>query len=290
MTRRSKFGAIRILIAALAMVTACAPVCRGQGTNPNKVVDQEAQQNQDQQLKQQQLDKNPAQNPAPKVDPAEEAAYKAFFDAGTGAPDTRIHLGNDFVQKYPMSRYLESVYAGLAQAYYAKQDWTNFYGDADKALAISPDDVNMLTMVGWVIPHRYNPGDANAEQDLDKAEKYEKHAIEVIGALPKPASLTDEAFTQSKAAILSEAHSGLGLVYFRRHEYTESASELEQATKGEASPDQTDFFVLGLDLENLKRYPEATDAYTHCSQIMGGLQDRCKQSADHAKTEAVQPK
>jgi tetratricopeptide (TPR) repeat protein len=284
----SKQSAIRMLSAAFSACLVFGPLCLAQGTNPNKVADQEAQENQDQQAKQKQLDQSAP--PAPKVDPAEEAAYKAFYDAGTGAPDTRIQLGNDFIQKYPMSRYLESVYAGLAQAYYAKQDWTNFYADADKAIAISPDDVNMLTMVGWVIPHRYNPNDPNGDKDLDKAEKYEKHAIDVIGAMAKPASLSDEQFTQSKAAILSEAHSGLGLVYFRRHEMSESVSELQQATQGAANPDQTDYFVLGLDLEGLKRYPEAADAFNHCSQIMGGLQDRCKQSADNAKKEAAQPK
>jgi tetratricopeptide (TPR) repeat protein len=227
---------------------------------------------------------------APKVDPAEEAAYKAFFDAGNGAPDNRIQLGNDFLQKYPTSRYNESVYAGLVQAYYQKQDWKNFYGDGDKALALYPDDVTVLTIIGWVIPHVFNPEDPDASKNLDKAERYEKHAIEVIGAMPKPASLSDDQFAQSKAAVLSEAHSGLGLVYFRRQQSAESVSELQQATQAAQSPDQTDFYVLGLDLQKLNRWPEAADAFNRCSQIMGGLQDRCKQNADAARKQAAQPK
>ncbi len=227
---------------------------------------------------------------AVKVDPAEEAAYKAFFDAGPTGPDSRIQLGNDFLQKYPMSRYDESVYAGLVQAYYQKQDWKDFYADADKAIALYPDDVTVLTIVGWVIPHVFNPGDPDALKNLDKAERYEKHAIEVVGAMPKPAGLSDDQFAQSKAAVLSEAHSGLGLVYFRRQQPAESVSELQQATQAAASPDQTDFYVLGLDLQKLNRWPEAADAFNRCSQIMGGLQDRCKQSADAAHKQAAQPK
>ena len=96
--------------------------------------------------------------PPPAVDPQEEAAYKAFFDAGAQDADKRIQLGKDFVQKYPTSRYTESVYAGLVQAYYSKQDWKNFYANADKALALNADDVSVLTMVGWVIPHVLRPG------------------------------------------------------------------------------------------------------------------------------------
>lgn len=227
---------------------------------------------------------------APKLDPAEEAAYKAFFDSASGTPDARIQLGNDFLQKYPMSRYVESVYAALVQAYYAKQDWKNFYAYGDKTIALYPDDVTVLTITGWVIPHVYNPDDPDAVKNLDKAERYEKHAIEVIGAMPKPAGLTDDQFAQSKAEVLSEAHSGLGLVYFRRQQSAESVLELQQATQAAASPDATDFYVLGMDLQKMSRYPEAADAFTHCSQIMGGLQDRCKQSADAARKQAAQPK
>jgi tetratricopeptide (TPR) repeat protein len=275
----------RILIVALVAGAGFAAVCRAQGTNPNLQHDKEAQDDQNQQLKERTLSPQ-----APPVDPQEEAAYKAFFDAGPQAPDTRIQLGTDFVQKYPTSHYEESVYSGLVQAYYAKQDWKNFYAAADKALALNADDVGVLTIVGWVIPHVYNPDDPDAQKNLDKAESYEKHAIELLGAMPKPAGLTDDQFSQAKALGLSQAHSGLGLIYFRRQRLEDSVSELQQATQASASPDQTDYYVLGIDLQTLKRYPEAADAFNRCSQITGGLQDRCKQNADTARKQAAQPR
>jgi len=292
MKSRSVFIAIPFLALALIVHLGLAPTSQAQGTNPNKVVDQEAQQDQNQQLKERTLQNgDQSQTPAaPKVDPAEEAAYKAFYEAGASATDTRIQLGNDFLEKYPMSRYAESVYSGVVQAYYAKQDWKDFYGTADKGLAAFPDDVTMLAIVGWVIPHVFDPNSAEASANLDKAEKYEKHAIDVVGAMPKPAALTDEQFTQSKATMLGEAHSGLGLVYFRRGRYAESASELQQATQASAAPDPTDFYVMGLDFDKQSKYPEAVEAYTKCGQIMGGLQDRCKQSAEADKKQAAQPK
>jgi len=175
------------------------------------------------------------------------------------------------------------VDAGLLKKYYAKQDWNNFYASADKALAANPDNVDVLTTVGWVIPHTYHPDDPNAERNLDKAETYEKHAIDVIGKMTKPEGITDAQFGAFKNEELSEAHSGLGLVYFRRQDFEESVKELQQSMQGAATPDATDLFVLGLGLQNLDRNREAADAFSRCAQIQGSLQDQCKQSADAVK-------
>lgn len=273
---------IPALVATLAVALASAAMARAQGTNPNMVPAQEQKQETNKQLEQRTLEGTAAA----KVDPQEEAAYKAFYDTNPQDADTRIKLGEAFVVKYPMSHYDESVYAGLAHAYYAKQDWKNFYASGDRALALNPDDPSVLVITGWVIPHSLNSNDPNASQDLDKAEKYERHAIEVIGAMAKPANMSDDQFSQTKAMLLSQAHSGLGLVYFRRQQFENSVKELQQATQGSASPDPTDLFVLGIDLQSLNRYGEAADAFNRCGQIPSTLQDRCKQSADAAKKQA----
>ncbi len=281
---------IQILAAAFVSTFLLAASCRAQGTDPNMVVDKEQQQDQNRQLEQKQLNQNPSNQPAPKIDPKEEAAYKAFFDAGPQDPDKRIQLGQDFIQKYPSSVYAEAVHAGLVQAYYTKQDWKNFYAEADKALALKPDDVALLTMVGWVIPHIVTGSEPDAGEQLDKAETYEKRALQLIPSLPKPANMTDDQFTAVKAEEMVEAHSGLGLVYFRHQDPDNAVKELQQATQDNSKPDPADFFVLGASLQNLNRYTEAADAFTHCSQVAGSLQDRCKQNADNAKKLAAQKK
>lgn len=280
---------IRFLVAGAVISLAFGAQCMAQGMNGPETREENRQI--DQSNHQQALHEgSQAATAAPKVDPKEEAAYKAFFDASPEDADKKIELGKDFLQKYPMSRYDESVDAGLVQAYYLKQDWKDFYASADQALALNPNDVGVLTVTGWVIPHVYNPNDPDAAKSLDKAEQYEKHAIEVVDAMPKPATMTDEQFTQSKGALLSEAHSGLGLVYFRRQQSEDSVKELQQATQSAAKPDPTDFFVLGVDLQALGRNAEAADAFNRCAEIPGGLQDRCKQSADTAKKQTAQPK
>lgn len=289
MKLRSLSEIVRTLALALAGVLALLPISRAQGTNPNMIPAKEQQAEQDQKLKEQTLGQGVAPA-APKLDPAEEASYKAFFDTSAQDSDKRIQLGQDFVQKYPTSRYNESVYAGLVQAYFAKQDWKNFYDSADKALALDADNVAILATVGWVIPHAYDANDPDAAKKLDKAESYEKHAIQILGTMPKPENMTDDQFASAKASQLSQAHSGLGLVYFRHQQFEDSVKELQLATQGPSMPDPTDLFVLGFGLQNLHRYGEAADAYDHCSQMPGGLQDRCKQSADAARKLAASSK
>jgi tetratricopeptide (TPR) repeat protein len=271
-----------ILAAAFAASLAVPAFCNAQGTNPNFVVSKEQQQETNQELKERTL---AGQNGSetPKVDPKESKAYKAFYDSNAQDADQRIQLGEQFVKQYPSGQYTEAVYAGLVQAYYMKQDWDNFYASAEKALTIKPDDVDVLVTVGWVIPHVYQPDEPDASKQLDRAQDYETRAIQALGTLPKPADLTDEQFAAMKAEKLAEAHSGLGLVYFRRQEFDKAAKELAQATQGTAHPDPTDFFALGAALQNTRQFSQAADAFDHCAQIPGSLQDQCKQHADAAK-------
>jgi tetratricopeptide (TPR) repeat protein len=222
---------------------------------------------------------------APKVDPQEEADYKAFYEVPATDNDKHIQLGEAFVQKYPNSKYTEGVYSTMAQAEYAKQDFPKMYADADKAIALNPDDVNVLIIVGWVIPHLAD--DASSPEKLDKAEKYEKHAIETLPTITKPANLTDEQFAKSKEADESQAHSGLGLVYYRKQNFEGAASEMTKATAGGNDPDPTDYYVLGKALKNLSKYSEAADAFDKCASMPGSLQGSCKQSADDAKKQAA---
>lgn len=230
-----------------------------------------------------------AQTPAeaPKVDPAEEAAYKQFSDLKPTDYDQQIQAGEDFVKKYPQSRYGVVVYSRLTTAYYTKQQFDKMYSASDKALALNPNDVQVLVLVGWVIPHNYDPNDPQAQTRLQKAEAYEKHALEILPTLPKPPAITDEQFTQAKAQDTSMAHSGLGLTYFREQKAQDSLNELQQATTN-TTPDPVDFFIMGIDLDSLKRYSDAAQAFDKCAQVQGVMQDRCKQQEVKSKTEASQ--
>jgi tetratricopeptide (TPR) repeat protein len=216
------------------------------------------------------------------IDKREFADYKAFYKENQ-EPAKKIQLGKAFLQKYPNSTLIEAVDAGLVNAYIAREDWANVYRVAESALALKPDDVDVLTTVGWVIPHEYHPDDPDADVLLSKAETYEKHAMEILATMPKPHSLTDAQFAALKIQKSLQAHSALGLVYFRRDDYDTSAKELQQTVQNNPNADPTDLYVLGIDLQNLKRANEAAEVFGRCAAMQSGLQDRCKQSADGMK-------
>lgn len=270
------------------------------GTAKSPQVPQDVQQGKQGQQGQQTPDMAPpngAVGQPPKTDPKEEAAYKAFHELKTTDTDKIVETGEQFALNYPNSRYTEVVYARLTQAYFAKsqgaqgdaqkQALGKMYDYCDKALSTNPDDVDVLSLVGWVIPHSYDANDMDAERRLTKAETYSKHAIDLLDNIQKPVGMTDEDFAKSKSSELAQSHSALGLVYFRRGQYAESVGELQKATQVATSPDPTDFYVMGLELQQIKRFDEAAQAYEKCSQIQSGLQPRCKQGMEQAKKMAA---
>lgn len=256
----------------------------------------QTQSQQQQQTQQQQTQKptlqnpiGPALSPAPApVDPKEDAAYKSLAALnGTSATDAdkEIQAGEDFVKTYPTSRYLEPVYAKLMSAYYQKHDNDKMYEDGEKALALNGDDVSVLTLLGWVLPHGKS-SDPNFNDKLAQAEKYDKHALDILPTIAKPADATDDQFATSKASATAMAHSGLGIALFREGKGADAVPELQKATEG-ANPDPTDLFVLGLALNSVEKYADAEKAFDSCAKITGSLQETCKQDAAAAKEKAA---
>jgi tetratricopeptide (TPR) repeat protein len=284
---RNLFSGVGIACCSLILGVAAASPARAQGSGQTPAP---APAQTQQQGDQQKPAPGGAQTPpaeAPKVNPQEEADYKAFSALKADDVADQIKLGEDFVQKYPQSKYNEPVYAKLTQAYYAKQDIPKMNAAGEKALALNADDVSVLVQLGFVAPHFADPNDMDSERKLQKAEQELKHALDLLATMPKPATtLSDEDFAKAKAAATEQAHSGLGLVYFREGKYDESLAEFKISTAGQ-SPDPTDLYVMGVDLQQLKRFGEAADAYGKCASISGQLQPRCKQRADQMKQQAA---
>ncbi len=216
------------------------------------------------------------------------AAFQSFSKETN--PTKRIEKGRDFLRKYPKSSFEEQVDASLVDTYRTQADWNDEYHYADMALMLNPNDVDVLATVSWTIPHIFDPKAPNASEQLDKAEKYSKHALEVLATLPKPAAMSDAQFTAAKAKRTFQVHSALGLVYFRRNDYDNSEKELAQATKDNPAPDQTDLYVLGLDRVHLSRFAEAADAFHACAAMAGTFHDPCTNNAAVATNQAAAAK
>ena len=110
-------------------------------------------------------------------------------------------------------------------------------GEKDAALAPRDGDVQTLAILGQTLPRAWTSSMPNAAQQLDKAEKFSKSAIELTPTIAKPDAMTDAQFSLAKNQTLAMAHSGLGLVYFRRGKYDAAIPEFEESTKVDPNPD-----------------------------------------------------
>jgi tetratricopeptide (TPR) repeat protein len=97
--------------------------------------------------------------------------------------------------------------------------------------------------------------------------------------------MADQNFVVAKNETLSMAHSGLGLVYFRRGKYADAIPELEQSVKIDPnpSPDPVNLYLLGMANQKASHFDEAAAAFTKCAAMAGGLQAACKSGADESK-------
>jgi tetratricopeptide (TPR) repeat protein len=131
----------------------------------------------------------------------------------------------------------------------------------------------------------YNPKAPDAAKQLEKAELYSKRAIEITPTLPKPETLTDEAFNNAKSDTLVMAHGGLGLVYIRKGKYSEAIPELEQSVKSDThpEPDPVNYYLLGIADKQTSHFDAAAAAFSKCAAVQSTLQATCKSSAEDAK-------
>lgn len=270
MKSNGKYWLAVVVAAALLVPTAFA---QSQGQQPPKPPVQPGQTAQP---------PAPAEPAAPPVNQAEEDAYKAFFGLPKSDNERIIELGEDFAKKFPESRYREAVYTRMVNAYLGMEKMDLMYSTGEKALEINPNNADVLAVLSWAVPRKWDSQAIDAQQKLTKVESYGKKAIEVIEAMAKPENMTEEDFTRAKADKLSMAHSGLGVINYHRQRFAEMATELEAATKLSATPDPVDFYLLGVAYQQSRRWAEAAGAYEKCSES-GPVMDRCKASAAATK-------
>lgn len=227
---------------------------------------------------------------APPVNKEEEDASKAFFALKRQDAATTIQTGEDFLQKYPDSRYRDSVYAKLLHAYMSAGKEDRVPATGEKALGINPDNVDVLAFMSWYLGHRHNSNALDAEQKLQALERYSRHGLELMANLQKPAGVADEDFARAKNEKQAMCHAGLGLFYYFQNKIPEMAAELEQSTSIDPTPDPVDFFLLADAQVRLKKYAEATASYERCSQVAWAWQEKCKSKLAQVKAiAAAQP-
>jgi tetratricopeptide (TPR) repeat protein len=226
-------------------------------------------------------------NAPPPVNAEEDAAIHAFRAAPISDVAKKDQLGEEFLQKYPQSRYRPEVYALLVRGYLSQGQIDKMEVAGDKEIELNPSDAQTLAIVGSTLPRVMNANTVDPQKRLDKAEQYSKKALEVLPTLVKPAELSDADFLKAKDQTSALAYSGLGLVAFRRQKFAEAIPNFEQAVKLDPVPDPVNFYLLGISNEKTSHFDDAINAFTKCAAVPGGLQATCKSGADEAKKMAT---
>lgn len=222
----------------------------------------------------------PAKQAPPKINKAEEDAYKALTHPS--GPAAQAQQGEDFIKKFPDSHYIPSVYGILTSAYFATGDIDKMFAAGNKALELNPDNVDVLSLLAMAIPRRVRSTTPDAAQQMQKAEAYAHHAIELIPNLPKPPEMDDATFEKVKNDKLSLAHSGLGLIDTDHDKYDDARTELMLAVQLASNPDPVDYYLLGNADVKTSYLNGAVAAYDKCA-ASGPLMAQCKARSDATK-------
>ena len=226
-------------------------------------------------------------NAPPPVNAEEDAAIQAFRAAPITDMAKKDQLGEDFLQKYPQSRYRPEVYSLLVRGYLSLNQVDKMEVAGDKEIELNPNDAQTLAIVGSTLPRVMGASTPEPQKRLDKAEQYSKKALEVLPTLVKPAELSDTDFLKAKDQTSALAYSGLGLVAFRRQKFAEAIPNFEQAVKLDPLPDPVNLYLLGISNEKTSHFDDAVSAFTKCAAVPGALQATCKTGADEAKKMAT---
>jgi tetratricopeptide (TPR) repeat protein len=222
-------------------------------------------------------------------DRQEESAFRSFQAVSPEDPEKKIELGEVFLHKFPVSQYRSPVYSALTAAYLQTNQVQKMEEAGEKGLELNPKDVQVLAMLGQTLPRTMTSSTPEPDKRLDKAERYAKRAIEGTLAMQKPQGLTNDEFEKAKSRTPAIAHSGLGMVNFRRGRYAEAIAELEQSVKLDPRSDPVNYYVLGAAYHNASRFTEAAGAFSKCAEFPGTMQATCKDSAEKDTNNAATP-
>src|SRR6266436_6512127 len=122
---------------------------------------QAGQQGQPPSQQQPPADKDKQPNPAPlsmdnapAASPEEDSASKTVQQ--TTDPNKRIQMAEDFLKKYPQSRYRTSMYQSLVSGYFATQQVPKMLDAGEKEIEMNPNDAPVLAVMAQTLARTYN--------------------------------------------------------------------------------------------------------------------------------------
>ncbi len=219
---------------------------------------------------------------APPAKPSQEEMQAFQAIQNELDPDKTIQMVSDFEKKYPGSFGLAFSYLRAADAYRQKGDVQHVVEYGEKSLQRNGDNPVALILVASMLPEPQSlkGSDLDKEKKLSEAEEDANKAIKLIDQLPKQSNMTDEQFQKSKVALVSWAHSSLGMVHLQRsamqlagldpEELAKAEKEYKAAVSMSDAPNPGDYFRLGEIYEKSGKTDDAIGAYSKAAELDRG--------------------
>jgi len=280
--RQGRNGIGSVPLVALALLTATGAFAQSQGPPPQQQPTQGQDAGQPKpgapQATPLTLDSAP-----PPVSAEEDAAIKAFREVPVSEVEKKEQAGEDFVKKYPKSRYDAEVYGWLVKGYLNTGQVDKMEAAGDRELVLVPDDAQTLAIIGSTLPRAMNANTPDPEKRLAKAEQMCQKALELLTTLAKPDGMPDDMFQKAKDQTAAMAYSGLGTVDFRRGKFADAIPNFEKSVRMDPDPDPVNFYLLAFCNQKTSHFDDAVAAYQKCAAIPSGMQSTCTQGAEEAK-------
>jgi len=177
-------------------------------------------------------------------------------------PGKRASLLARFAQGFPDSPYANPALGVAATSYQQAQNPAKMLEVANGLLAKDPENLGMLLLVSDYYSEK--------NEQLDKAESYAKKAIAVLAAAKKPDGVADEPWQQQTSLQRGLALSSLGQINMEKKDNAQAVQNFRAAAplvKSDAITYARNQYRLGFALVNLKRMPEAKEAFTQAASV-----------------------
>jgi len=190
-----------------------------------------------------------------------------------------------FAQIFADSPYANQALGVAATAYQQAQNAPKMLEVANGLLAKDPNNVGMLLLLSDYYGEK--------GEQLDKAEAYAKKALSVLDTAKKPDEMSDDQWKQQSQLQKGLALSSLGQINIQKKDNPQAVTNFRAAAPL-LKPDDGSYarnqYRLGFALLNLKRNPEAKDAFTQAASVnspyKGPAQEKLKAMATPVRRKA----
>jgi tetratricopeptide (TPR) repeat protein len=190
----------------------------------------------------------------------EQAMFLGFYRITN--PAKRAASLTRFAQLFPDSQFANQALGVAATSYQQAQNVPKMLEVANGVLAKDPNNIGMLLLLSDYYSEK--------GEQLDKAEAYAKKAITLLGTAQKPEGVTDEQWQQQVSLQKGLALSALGQVNIQKKDNGQAVQSFQAAAPLLKSDDGSygrNQYRLGFALVNLKRDPEAKEAFTQAASV-----------------------